>query len=174
MSLYQPRPTPAIRAVNQAGVLIAGPAILTPGDPLTATGGIGLLTAPPMQYEPLRSGPDVYMGYSQSPTLYGYRRKCTIGMECYFDDARADWGARLLRTLYNLSWEENTLAQLQLNWFYPQALSGWIGMYTDSPLSFAPVGGKVLVGGMASFHAELELYSRDLVGSYPDWATGAW
>ena len=154
---------PALRLVNSAGTVIAGPLKLWLPDSLSQ--GIYLDSSVP------RYAPELLqysnLAYSERWRLLGYRPEVDLVFPAIVADGAS--GYALLHSYYFGALQGGTYAALQFNAFH-DTCAVWRGMYPTSAWEPKPIGGKQRSG----YALTISLRARDLIAAPVDWSTGAW
>ena len=162
MAFYQFRP--ALRLVNSAGTVTAGPLPLAVS--VASSSGIWL-SSTDCEYVPELLGPWMNLSYAQRFTLLGYRPKVDLKFGLLVAD-----GASAVANLYQYyvgAFAGGSYAALQFNLFSTTSTT-WRGMIPTSSWALRPARGKQRLG----YELDLTLDGRDLITAPGDWNAGTW
>lgn len=154
---------PAIRLVNSAGAVLAGPLKLWLPDS-DAQGIILNGSTPRYAREEIVY---VNMAWEIRKKFLGFRPE----VDLVFDLATADGksGFANLLSYYNAAASSETYCALQFN-AYSETCTTWRGMYVESDWEPVPVLGKQRIG----YALTIALKAKALIQSIPDGSIGLW
>ena len=163
MAYYQFNP--AIRLVNSAGSVIAGPLKLYLPD--AEAQGIFLTRTGEPEYVPELLGPWLNTSYQTRLSLLGYRFKIDLA----FGLLRTD-GYSALSNLYQYyvgAFAGAGFAALQFNLFAVTSAT-WRGVFPTTAWKPRPALGKQRIG----YELDMTLEARDLIAAPGDYSAGQW